>query len=104
MLQMNRILVLILLLGCLLGCHSTTVVYKSGDTPYSLSKEAPGADKRTRQGSIVMGIYMASNAEEAVCPNSFPEVKMFTGLLDLVIHFFIGPFYTTKTVEVYCRK
>lgn len=101
---MTRTILLILIFSFGFGCHSTTVVYKGSDPPYSLSKESPSPDKRTRQGSAVMGIYMTSSAEEAVCPNSFPEVRMSTKFLDLFIHFFIGPFYTTKTVEIYCRK
>ncbi|TGK08167.1 hypothetical protein EHO58_06085 [Leptospira selangorensis] len=103
MLQVIKILILVLVLGLAAGCHTTTVVHKGGETPYALAKETPGPDKKAKQGSTVFGIYPTGAPMEASCDRNHPEVIMKTGFVDLVIHALIGPFYTTKTVEVYCK-
>ncbi|TGK07613.1 hypothetical protein EHO59_05800 [Leptospira semungkisensis] len=106
MLQMIRILLpLLLILGLGVGCHSTTVVHKVNGTPYALASEAPSPDQKFKQGSMVFGIYPVSHTPDVVCSNSsHPEVILVSKFTDLLIHFFIGPFYTTKTVEIYCKK
>ncbi|TGK01206.1 hypothetical protein EHQ53_09200 [Leptospira langatensis] len=104
MLQMIRILLPLLLILGMSACHSTTVVHKLNGTPYSLTSESPAPDQKFKQGSMVFGIYPVSHTPDVVCPNSIPEVKLVTKFTDLLIHFFIGPFYTTKTVEIYCKK
>ncbi|MGQ2816713.1 LIC_10461 domain-containing protein, partial [Leptospira interrogans] len=48
------------------------------------------------------GIYSLSDSEEASCQDNPGEVKMVRTIPDTMIHFFAGPFYTSRTVEVYC--
>ncbi|EQA45385.1 hypothetical protein LEP1GSC050_2743 [Leptospira broomii serovar Hurstbridge str. 5399] len=103
MLSLKYFLCLFTAAVLLFNCHSTILVHKEADSPpASLAKDAP--DRKFRQASFLFGIYPSGSAAEVSCTNSHPEVRLVTGFLDSVIHFLIGPFYTTKTVEVRCKK
>ncbi|EPG74316.1 hypothetical protein LEP1GSC058_2798 [Leptospira fainei serovar Hurstbridge str. BUT 6] len=105
MLSLKYFLCLFAGAALLYNCHSTILVHKeTGSPPASLTKDPPEPDRKFRQASFVFGIYPSGSATEVSCPNSQPEVRMVTGFLDSIIHFLIGPFYTTKTVEVRCKK
>lgn len=84
------------------ACHSTVIVHKENSEPLSSIHAPPPPEKRSKQGNTLFGIYSLSDSEEASCQDQPGEVRMVRTIPDTVIHFFAGPFYTTKTVEVYC--
>ncbi|MDV6237195.1 hypothetical protein CH379_016300 [Leptospira ellisii] len=102
MLSLNRILILSLLYAFVCGCHSTVIIHKENAKPLSGSHVPPVPDKRAVQANTLFGIYSLSDSEMASCQDVPGEVKMVRAIRDSLIHFVIGPFYTTKTVEVYC--
>ncbi|PJZ51010.1 LIC_10461 domain-containing protein [Leptospira saintgironsiae] len=85
-------------------CHSTVLMHKSDVLPLTQQEKPPLPEKNLKQSSTLFGTYFLSNKEEAICKNNIPaEVKLVTTTGDSLIHFFMGPFYNTKTVIVYCR-
>lgn len=105
MLSLTRILTFCLTIVCgifLTACHSTVIIHKETAKPLSSVHAPPPPDKRNRQANTLFGIYALSDIEEASCENLPGEVKMVTTIPDSIIHFFAGPVYTTKTVEIYC--
>ncbi|TGK33756.1 hypothetical protein EHQ12_17160 [Leptospira gomenensis] len=84
------------------GCHSTVIVHKETVKPLSGSHAPTAPDRRAVQANTLFGIYSLSDSEMASCQDLPGEVKMFRTIRDSLVHFMIGPFYTTKTVEVYC--
>ncbi|EQA38227.1 hypothetical protein LEP1GSC047_0049 [Leptospira inadai serovar Lyme str. 10] len=105
MLSLKNFLCLFTVAVLLFNCHSTILVHKEADSPpASLAKDPPEPDRKFRQASFVFGIYPSGSPAEVSCTNSHPEVRLVTGFMDSVIHFLIGPVYTTKTVEVRCKK
>ncbi|WP_425268830.1 LIC_10461 domain-containing protein [Leptospira barantonii] len=102
---LNRIFALCFMIVCGLQsivCHSTVIIHKETAKPMSTAFAPPPPDKRNKQANTLFGIYALSDIEEASCENFPGEVKMVTTIPDSIIHFFAGPVYTTKTVEVYC--
>ncbi|PJZ71489.1 hypothetical protein CH373_03095 [Leptospira perolatii] len=105
MLSLSKTLALFSCLILTLNCHTTVVVHKESGTPDSVSKEQTFSPDRTfRQGSYLVGIYPSESAPDISCPSGTPEVKMITSFRDALMHVLIGGVYTTKTVEVYCKK
>jgi len=87
-----------------ISCHSVVIVIGEEKSPVSISDAPPEPMRRERQGSTAMGIIgLTREPEPIVCRQQKPEVRIVTDFTDNVIHFFIGPFYTTRTVEIYCR-
>lgn len=84
------------------GCHSVTLVQKEESNATGAPAAAP--DAFSRQGSVLFGIRSITPAADVSCGRGAAEVKIRTSLWDTVIHFMIGPFYTTRSVEVYCKK
>ncbi len=86
------------------SCHSVVIVIGEEKSPVSISDAPPEPMRKERQGSTAMGIIgLAKEPEPIVCRQQKPEVRIVTNFTDNAIHFFIGPFYTTRTVEIYCR-
>lgn len=86
------------------SCHSVVIVIGEEKAPISISDAPPEPMRKERQGSMAMGIIgLAKEPEPVVCRQQKPEVRIVTNFTDNAIHFFIGPFYTTRTVEIYCR-
>lgn len=84
------------------GCHSLTIVPRE-DLPRASATDRP--DLQRREGSYLFGIFeVRAHEVEVACGKAPPEVRIRTGFVDNVIHFLIGPAYTTKSVEVYCRR
>ncbi|TGL63531.1 LIC_10461 domain-containing protein [Leptospira sarikeiensis] len=102
--NLNKICLGIFLILAGIGCHSTVLMHKADALPVTQQERPPTPEKNMKQGSTLFGIYLLSQKEEAICKNNIPaEVKLVTSPGDSLIHFFIGPFYNTKTVIVYCR-
>lgn len=86
------------------SCHSVVIVIGEEKPPVSISDAPPEPMRKERQASTAMGIIgLAKEPEPIVCRQQKPEVRIVTNFTDNAIHFFIGPFYTTRTVEIYCR-
>lgn len=102
MLSLMRALGLYLVICFCVECHSTVIVHKENSRPLSSIHTPPG--KRNKQANTFFGIYSLSDSEEASCQDLPGEVKMVRTIPDTLIHFFAGPFYTTRTVEVYCSS
>ncbi|EJO71769.1 hypothetical protein LIX31_04460 [Leptospira kirschneri] len=85
-----------------MNCHSTVIVHKENSKPLSSLHAPPPPEKRNKQANTFFGIYSLSDGEEASCQDNPGEVKMVRSIPDTMIHFFAGPFYTSRTVEVYC--
>lgn len=85
-------------------CHSVVIVIGDEKPPVSISDAPPEPIRKERQGSMAMGIIgLSKEPEPIVCRQKKPEVRIVTDSIDNTIHFFAGPFYTTRMVEVYCR-
>lgn len=78
------------------------IIHKETVKPISLSHAPPPPEKRNKQANTLFGIYAISDSEEASCQEQPGEVRIVTSIWDSVVHFTVGPLYTTKTVEVYC--
>lgn len=100
MLSLIRMLGLCLTICFCVECHSTVIVHKENSKPLSSIHAPPG--KRNKQANTFFGVYSLSDSEEASCQDLPGEVKMVRTISDTLIHFFAGPFYTARTVEVYC--
>lgn len=85
-----------------MNCHSTVIIHKENSKPLSSIYAPPPPEKRNKQSNTFFGIYSLSDSEEASCQDNPGEVKMVRTIPDTMIHFFAGPFYTSRTVEVYC--
>ncbi len=86
------------------GCHSTLIVTDATQQSdvSALLDRTPETEKS--QASLGMGIYFLSDPLAVNCKEAKPDVHIEEDLLDNLIHFFVGPFYTTRTVEVICRR
>ncbi|EQA70460.1 LIC_10461 domain-containing protein [Leptospira noguchii] len=102
MLSLIRILSFSLAAYFFMNCHSTVIVHKENSKPLSSIHAPSPPEKRNKQANTFFGIYSLSDSEEASCQDSPGEVKMVRTIPDTMIHFFAGPFYTARTVEVYC--
>ncbi len=102
MLSLVRILGLCLTICFCVECHSTVIVHKENSKPLSSIHAPPPPEKRNKQANTFFGIYSLSDSEEASCQDLPGEVRMVRTIPDTLIHFFAGPFYTARTVEVYC--
>ena len=86
------------------SCHSVVIVIGEEKAPVSTSDAPPEPMRKERQGSTAMGIIgLAKEPEPIVCRQQKPGVRIVTDFTDNAIHFFTGPFYTTRTVEIYRR-
>lgn len=86
------------------ACHSTILIHRNDALPLVHHENPPPPEKSVRQGNMIFGIYPMSPKELAICGNqSQPEVKLYTNFADSVIHFFVGPVYSPRTVQIFCR-
>lgn len=96
-------LVLFALAGFTASCHQVIIKLEPGLQMSSVPPTVKPDNPDTSYSSVALGIIEYSKPVQAKCDKGVKFVKIERSIIDCILHFFIGGFYTTRSVMVFCK-
>jgi len=105
--KLVNILLVTSLLSASSSCYKTIIkIAPSGSSGNFEKLEilASNVSQSQRYGNVGLGIYEISTPQEISCEKEVSEIRIQQDIIDAIMVFFIGSFYSTVNVGVACSE